>query len=213
MDDGGGGWRGVGSTGRRGLRPSPPSFPAANLTTLVLVACHSVYTGLDYRSDDVSSWYLLDYQRGVQGQGESFLEHIRLGIDAAADEPSALLMFSGGKTRRGAGPRAEGEGYWLVAEAHDWYGKPQVKARAYTEVGKGGKGEGEGGGGFDGTEGACRSAPHAACGAASWASRGRCRSGGRRACLFALPPSPTTSNSPSSSPNPNVIPGKSPRQL
>lgn len=70
----------------------------------------------------------------VAGEAQSFLDHIRLGIEAAAHDPSALLLFSGGQTRKAAGPRSEGLSYWLVAEAADWFGHPDVRGRAYTEV-------------------------------------------------------------------------------
>jgi hypothetical protein len=49
--------------GRRGLA----RFPAPHLTNLVIVACHSVYTGLDFsNSKSDSSWYLLEYQKDVR---------------------------------------------------------------------------------------------------------------------------------------------------
>ena len=35
----------------------------------------------------------------VPGQTGSFLQHMQMGIQAAADDPSALLVFSGGQTR------------------------------------------------------------------------------------------------------------------
>lgn len=110
------------------------SFPVSHLRNLVLVACHSVYTGLDFHeSEEKSSWFLLDYQKEVPGQTHSFVEHIQLGVKEAAADKDALLLFSGGKTRRDAGPRAEGEGYWLVAEAAKWYGNEEVRDRAFTE--------------------------------------------------------------------------------
>jgi hypothetical protein len=37
-------------------------------------------------------------------------------------DPRALLMFSGGETRQEAGPKSEGQSYWIVADAADWYG-------------------------------------------------------------------------------------------
>jgi hypothetical protein len=36
----------------------------------------------------------------VPGQTHSFVEHIQLGVREAAADPEALLLFSGGKTRR-----------------------------------------------------------------------------------------------------------------
>jgi len=110
-----------------------PDFPAAHLKNLVLVAGHAVYTGVDYHlANKESSWFLEEYQQ-VSGEAQSFLDHIRLGIEAAASDPDALLLFSGGQTRRAAGPRSEGLSYWVVAEAAEWYGHPDVRARAYTE--------------------------------------------------------------------------------
>ncbi|KAL4857565.1 U2 small nuclear ribonucleoprotein B'' [Chlorella vulgaris] len=108
------------------------NFPAPQLKNLVLVACHSVYTGLGLQegaAEEKSSWFLLDYQKEVEGQTHSFVQHIQLGVREAAADPDALLLFSGGKTRKDAGPRAEGEGYWLVAEAAKWYGTEGDRAR------------------------------------------------------------------------------------
>ena len=100
----------------------------------------------------------------MPGQTHSFVEHIKIGVKEAAADQDALLLFSGGKTRRcacsartaaadacreawdawfrslrpcprrDAGPRAEGEGYWLVAEASKWWGNEEVRDRAFTEV-------------------------------------------------------------------------------
>lgn len=67
------------------------------------------------------------------GEAQSFLDHIELGIKAAAADPTALLLFSGGQTRRAAGPRSEGLSYWVVAEAADWYGRTEVRNRTFTE--------------------------------------------------------------------------------
>lgn len=36
----------------------------------------------------------------VPGQTHSFVQHIQLGVETAAADPQALLLFSGGKTRR-----------------------------------------------------------------------------------------------------------------
>lgn len=70
----------------------------------------------------------------VPGEAQSFLDHIKLGIETAAEDPNALLLFSGGQTRKAAGPRSEGLSYWLVAEAAQWFGRTEVRGRAYTEV-------------------------------------------------------------------------------
>jgi len=110
-------------------------FPVPYLTNLIIVAGHSVFTGSNF--DDagrLSSWFLESYQN-VSGEAESFLEHIRLGVSAAAYDPTSLLLFSGGETRKSAGPRSEGAGYWSVAEAASWFGLKDsgVRSRSFTE--------------------------------------------------------------------------------
>jgi hypothetical protein len=57
-----------------GMR-TPRSFPAPHLRNLVLVACHSVYTGLDFHeTEEKSSWFLLDYQKvRVWRQGRAWV--------------------------------------------------------------------------------------------------------------------------------------------
>ena len=113
--------------------PSGALVPAAPLKNLVLVAGHAVYTGIDYaEAAKESSWFLEEYQK-VPGEAQSFLDHIKLGIQAAAADPDALLLFSGGQTRRAAGPRSEGLSYWVVAEAAGWFEHAEVRNRTFTE--------------------------------------------------------------------------------
>ena len=119
---------------RTNLQQDKGGFPLPHLQSLVIVACHSVYIGTDFsHPEDQSSWALLDYQK-LPGQTESFVQHIQLGVKEAAMDGKSLLLFSGGKTRKDAGPRAESMGYWMVAEANNWFGyKNVVKSRAFTE--------------------------------------------------------------------------------
>ncbi|DBA67947.1 TPA: hypothetical protein ACH3X2_013986 [Trebouxia sp. C0005] len=126
-------------TNIQGHRASPSSqtplekHPVPKLQNLVLVACHAVFIGSDYsKAEDQDAWLLLDYQK-VPGQAHSFIEHIQEGILHAEHDPASLLLFSGGQTRKAAGPRSEAEGYWLVAEAAAWWGSQQVRERAFTE--------------------------------------------------------------------------------
>jgi hypothetical protein len=75
---------------------------------------------------------LESYQK-VKGEANSFLEHIKLGVKAASQDPTSLLLFSGGQTRAEAGPRSEGLSYWLAAEAGGWFGHQNVRSRSFTE--------------------------------------------------------------------------------
>lgn len=105
---------------------------SADLSHLIIVPGHAVYTALDYtRPTADASWFLQDFQRG---EPTFYLEHIRRGIELAAQDKRALLVFSGGQTRSEAGPRSEGLSYWLLAEHFGWWGQPEkVRERAFAE--------------------------------------------------------------------------------
>ncbi|XP_010912633.1 uncharacterized protein C57A10.07 [Elaeis guineensis] len=116
------------------LSVSSGSYPFANLRNLVMVAGHSIYTSNSCgKIDREDSWFLEPYQRHP-GQAATFLSHIREGVEIASKDEGALLLFSGGETRRDAGPRSEAQSYWAVAESKGWFGKQDsVRNRALTE--------------------------------------------------------------------------------
>ncbi|EFJ08352.1 hypothetical protein SELMODRAFT_131690 [Selaginella moellendorffii] len=104
------------------------NHPFAGLTSLVMVAGHAVYTSrICAKANEESSWFLEPYQRN-SGQAATFLEHIHRGVEAASRDNQSLLLFSGGETRKEAGPRSEAQSYWSVADANDC-----VRDRAVTE--------------------------------------------------------------------------------
>lgn len=110
------------------------SYPLSNLRNLVMVAGHSIYTSSGCgKFDKEDSWFLESYQKHP-GQAATFVDHIKAGVDAAAKDDKALLLFSGGETRKDAGPRSEAQSYWLVADSEGWFGEKQhVRSRALTE--------------------------------------------------------------------------------
>jgi hypothetical protein len=83
--------------------------------------------------EDNRNWFLVSYQQ-KPGQAASFVEHIRLGVLAAAADERSVLVFSGGYTRAKAGAISEAGSYWTVADALGWFGHPEVKDRAVLEV-------------------------------------------------------------------------------
>lgn len=114
--------------------PSSHVYPYPNLHNLVMVAGHAVYTstGCDNANRE-GSWFLESYQKHP-GQAATFLHHIRTGVESTASDENALLLFSGGETRKDAGPRSEAQSYWSVAESSNWFGaKQEVRWRALTE--------------------------------------------------------------------------------
>lgn len=109
-------------------------YPFAKMKNLVMVAGHSVYTSSRCEKvEKEESWFLEPYQKN-HGQAATFVRHIETGVEIADWDDGALLLFSGGETRKDAGPRSEAQSYWTVAESRGWFGKQEsVKWRALTE--------------------------------------------------------------------------------
>src|SRR5271170_5235869 len=99
------------------------------MKNMIMVAGHAVPYRFD-RLDSDDGWYLKHFQAG---EGELYIEHVRRGVELAAADRESLLLFAGGQTDALAGPRSEGQGYWLVAEHGDWFGYASVRDRATTE--------------------------------------------------------------------------------
>jgi hypothetical protein len=99
------------------------------MKTLVLVAGHAIPYRFDQLDRD-DGWYLKPFQKG---EGHLYLDHVKRGVTIAAPLPEGLLVFAGGQTDAAAGPRSEGQGYWLAAEHQAWFGNPEVRGRATTE--------------------------------------------------------------------------------
>jgi len=99
------------------------------MRSLVLVAGHAIPRHFD-RLDSDDGWYLKFFQAG---EGGLYQNHVRRGVEIAAQDPGSLLVFAGGQTDILAGPRSEGQGYWLVAEHFGWFGHAEVRSRATTE--------------------------------------------------------------------------------
>ena len=99
------------------------------MRNVIIVAGHAIVHDLEHVAQD-AGWYLFDFQRG---EPERYIGHIRRAVEEAAADSAALLVFSGGPTRKEAGPRTEALSYWLVAEHFNWFGHAAVRDRAYLE--------------------------------------------------------------------------------
>ncbi|GMI02228.1 hypothetical protein TrST_g14281 [Triparma strigata] len=112
---------------------------ASSALDLVIVAGHAV---LNFKSDllhagrDDSCWQLLPYQM-KKGMPEAILGHIRSGIASASENRDALLIFSGGETRRDVGPISEGASYFAISDAMFLWAEEakflEVRSRTATE--------------------------------------------------------------------------------
>jgi hypothetical protein len=109
--------------------PEPSGQPSLLRGTLILVAGHAVPYRFE-RLDSDEGWFLKHFQAG---EGALYVNHVRQGVRLAAETSDSLLLFAGGQTDAAAGPRSEGQGYWLIAEHFDWFGYPEVRERASTE--------------------------------------------------------------------------------
>eukprot|EP01023_Acetabularia_acetabulum_P060163 TRINITY_DN7230_c0_g2_i1.p1 TRINITY_DN7230_c0_g2~~TRINITY_DN7230_c0_g2_i1.p1 ORF type:complete len:333 (-),score=36.41 TRINITY_DN7230_c0_g2_i1:55-1053(-) len=115
------------------VAPSTSTETNPEFEHLVIVAGHSVYVGTNFSdAKNENNWFLEDYQK-VEGQVQSFLQHMEMGVRIAALDEKAILIFSGGQTRKDAGPRSEGISYWWVSDASAWFDYPEVRDRAFTE--------------------------------------------------------------------------------
>ncbi|MFC1585714.1 ElyC/SanA/YdcF family protein [Fibrobacterota bacterium] len=97
------------------------------LNRLILVPGHGVCVDPGRPADD-HSW-----AGNFPGEGSLYLEHIREGIKRAAEDTTALLVFSGGQTREEAGPRSEAQSYRDIAEHALWWGHESVSTRVKKE--------------------------------------------------------------------------------
>ncbi|RDW91291.1 hypothetical protein BP5796_02456 [Coleophoma crateriformis] len=69
----------------------------ANLKHLVLVCCHAIYLGGYTRGECEKEWLLASFQKG---ETKTFRTHLQAGLSVLHQDPSALLVLSGSKTRR-----------------------------------------------------------------------------------------------------------------
>jgi hypothetical protein len=74
---------------------------------LIVIAGHAIWLGGDSYLRD-KDWILEPYQHGQTGL---FAAHIVRGAEMLIQDPAALLVFSGGETRPGAGSRTEAQSY------------------------------------------------------------------------------------------------------
>lgn len=127
-------FRGLSSSYRKFEGNVDDIYPFSKLKNLVMVAGHSIYTSSKCdKIDKEDSWFLESYQKNP-GQASTFVDHIKVGVESAARDEEALLLFSGGETRKDAGPRSEAQSYWTVAESKGWFGNQEkVRWKALTE--------------------------------------------------------------------------------
>jgi hypothetical protein len=102
------------------------------LDHLVVVAGHAVVKITELAQADTQDdcWYLLPYQRN-QGFPEIIASHILKGIELTNADEKAMLVFSGGESRRDVGPISEAASYYYLAIEKKWM--PNIIPRVFLE--------------------------------------------------------------------------------
>ncbi|PWW72895.1 hypothetical protein C7212DRAFT_220448 [Tuber magnatum] len=71
-----------------------------------------------------------DFQRG---EVDTYVRHIKAGVEAVSEDAESLLVFSGGETKSAAGPLSEAESYYRLAHALHLL-TPILLPRTTTEI-------------------------------------------------------------------------------
>uniref|UniRef100_A0A6T6N489 DUF218 domain-containing protein n=1 Tax=Timspurckia oligopyrenoides TaxID=708627 RepID=A0A6T6N489_9RHOD len=106
-----------------------------SLKNLIMVAGHAVFNGNSYDQQSLANEQLWTLESFQHGHTPAFLAHIQAGVELASRDPSALLLFSGGETRKESGPISEAQNYWKIADANGWFSgeNTELRRRALTE--------------------------------------------------------------------------------
>ncbi|BCR98821.1 DUF218 domain protein [Aspergillus luchuensis] len=88
-------------------------------THLIIVCCHAIYTGGPTNGQSEDEWIIEPFQKG---ETPTFTNHVKAGLQALADDSDALLVFSGGPTKKGRTDLAEGVSYLNLAKDNDYFG-------------------------------------------------------------------------------------------
>lgn len=103
------------------------------LSHLIIVPGHAIWLGTDPNqrlSED--QWLLEPYQKG-KGRLAAFFAHISRGAELAVRDEDALLVFSGGQTKK-ASTTTEAESYLRLALSSNMFGASEAPQTDYTRV-------------------------------------------------------------------------------
>ena len=98
-----------------------------SLDTLIVVVGHGICMNPEAPNNE-SSWVGI-----YPNQARLLYAHCAAGVAEAANNPTSLLVFSGGATRPQSGGLSEAESYRNIAETAQWWGKFDVASRSCLE--------------------------------------------------------------------------------
>jgi len=98
---------------------------------LIIIPGHGIWKGTNDGSKS-EDWWLESFQ--VEGHDHLlFIEHIKIGLKELRKDPEAFLLFSGGQTKKIAGPISEGQSYYALADKLGLIDNDDLKDRISTE--------------------------------------------------------------------------------
>ncbi|KAL4944286.1 hypothetical protein BDV06DRAFT_220441 [Aspergillus oleicola] len=94
----------------------------ATKTHLLIVCCHAIYLGgptKPFKGLAEEEWLIEPFQRG---ETPTFMEHVRAGCRLLAGDEGAVLVFSGGATKRPTTDITESDSYLTLAKDNHYFG-------------------------------------------------------------------------------------------
>ncbi|KAI0836702.1 hypothetical protein F5Y06DRAFT_298389 [Hypoxylon sp. FL0890] len=85
---------------------------------LIIVCCHGIWLDDPTRGHDENEWLIAGFQKG---ETPTFIEHIKAGLRVLKRDPTSVLMFSGGPTRKET-RLSEARSYANIASANAYFG-------------------------------------------------------------------------------------------
>ncbi|OQE79312.1 hypothetical protein PENNAL_c0052G02583 [Penicillium nalgiovense] len=85
---------------------------------LIIVCCHAIYTGRSKLGASENDWLIEPFQKG---ETPTFIDHIKAGLKALAEDCHSLLVFSGGSTKKTRTELSEGQSYRNLARDNDYF--------------------------------------------------------------------------------------------
>ncbi|RAL09081.1 DUF218 domain protein [Aspergillus homomorphus CBS 101889] len=107
--------------------------PTTNhLNHLIIVCCHAIYKRGPTNGASEDEWIIEPFQKG---ETPTFTAHVVTGLRLAAEDPHALLVFSGGPTKQDRTSLAEGESYFNLAKDNAFFNlTPSISSSSTTSL-------------------------------------------------------------------------------